>query len=51
MNNYSTITYKLNAINAINANNANNAVNVTNQEENYNLLLKLFLYIIFRYFI
>ena len=45
MNNYNTITYKLNAINAY------NAVNVTNQEANSNLLLKLFLYIIFRYFI
>lgn len=45
MNNYNTITYKLNAYNAY------NAVNVTNQEANSNLLLKLFLYIIFRYFI
>ena len=28
-----------------------NALNVTTQEENSNILLKLFLYIVFRYFI
>jgi len=39
------VTYNMNAINAY------NAVNVTTQEDNTNILLKLFLYIIFRYFI
>jgi hypothetical protein len=31
--------------------NAYNAVNVTTQEDNTNILLKLFLYIVLRYFI
>jgi hypothetical protein len=45
MNVDTKITYNMNAINAY------NAVNVTTQEDNTNILLKLFLYIIFRYFI
>jgi len=45
MNIDTKITYNMNAINAI------NAVNVTEQEANHNVLLKLFLYIILRYFI
>jgi hypothetical protein len=45
MNVDSKVTYNMHAINAY------NAVNVTTQEANHNLLLKLFLYIIFRYFI
>jgi len=45
MNIDTKITYNMNAINAY------NAVNVTTQEDNTNILLKLFLYIIFRYFI
>ena len=45
MNIDTKITYNMNAINAI------NAVNVTTQEANHNVLLKLFLYIILRYFI
>jgi hypothetical protein len=36
---YTIVTYNMNAL------------NVTTQEENYNMLLKLFLYIVFRYFI
>jgi hypothetical protein len=54
MNIDTKITYNMNAINAINAVNAINAinaVNVTTQEANHNVLLKLFLYIILRYFI
>ena len=42
MNVDTKITYNINAY---------NAVNVTTQEDNTNILLKLFLYIIFRYFI
>jgi hypothetical protein len=42
MNIDTKITYNINAI---------NAVNVTEQEANHNVLLKLFLYIILRYFI
>jgi len=45
MNIDTKITYNMNAINAY------NALNVTTQEDNTNILLKLFLYIIFRYFI
>jgi hypothetical protein len=45
MNVDTKITYNMNAINAY------NALNVTTQEDNTNILLKLFLYIIFRYFI
>jgi hypothetical protein len=45
MNVDTKVTYNMNAINAY------NAVNVTTQEDNTNILLKLFLYIIFRYFI
>ena len=45
MNIDTKITYNMNAINAY------NAVNVTTQEANSNLLLKLFLYIVLRYFI
>jgi hypothetical protein len=45
MNVDTKVTYNVNAINAY------NAVNVTTQEDNTNILLKLFLYIIFRYFI
>ena len=36
---YSVVTYNMNAL------------NVTTHEENSNILLKLFLYIVFRYFI
>ena len=36
---YSVVTYNMNAL------------NVTTHEENSNMLLKLFLYIVFRYFI
>jgi len=45
MNVDTKITYNMNAINAY------NAVNVTTQEDNTNILLKLFLYIVLRYFI
>jgi hypothetical protein len=45
MNVDTKITYNMNAINAY------NTLNVTTQEDNTNILLKLFLYIIFRYFI
>jgi len=45
MNVDTKITYNMNAINAY------NALNVTTQEDNTNILLKLILYIIFRYFI
>lgn len=41
----SKVTYNYNAYNAY------NAVNVTTNQENSNVLLKLFLYIILRYFI
>ena len=42
-NNYKTITYKLNT------NNNNSTANIN--EDHSNILLKLFLYIMFRYFI
>jgi len=45
MNIDTKVTYNMNAINAY------NAANATNQEANSNLLLKLFLYIVLRYFI
>ena len=45
MNVDTKVTYNMPAINAY------NAVNVTTQEANYNILLKVFLYIVFRYFI
>ena len=45
MNVDSKVTYNYNAYNAY------NALNVTTSQENSNILLKLFLYIIFRYFI
>ena len=45
MNVDTKVTYNMLAINAY------NAVNVTTQEANSNVLLKLFLYIVFRYFI
>ena len=45
MNVDTKVSYNYNAINAY------NAVNVTTQEANSNILLKLFLYIMFRYFI
>ena len=41
----SKVSYNYNAINAY------NALNATVNQENSNILLKLFLYIIFRYFI
>jgi hypothetical protein len=45
MNVDTKVTYNMHAINAY------NALNVTNQEDNTNVLLKLFLYIVLRYFI
>jgi hypothetical protein len=45
MNIDTKITYNMHAINAY------NSLNVTSQENNTNVLLKLFLYIILRYFI
>jgi hypothetical protein len=45
MNVDTKVTYNMHAINAY------NAVNVTSQEDKTNVLLKLLLYIIFRYFI
>ena len=42
MNNYKTITYKLNNV-------INNTTNVN--DDNFNVLFKLFCYIILRYFI
>jgi hypothetical protein len=45
MNIDSKVTYNMNAINAY------NALNATTQEDNTNILLKLFLYIVLRYFI
>jgi hypothetical protein len=45
MNIDTKITYNMHAINAY------NSLNVTTQENNTNVLLKLFLYIILRYFI
>ena len=47
--NIDTITSKVTYAN--NAYNAYNALNVTTNQENSNILLKLFLYIMFRYFI
>ena len=41
----SKVSYNYNAYNAY------NALNVTTQEANSNILLKVFLYIVFRYFI
>jgi len=43
----SKVSYNMYAINAYNALNAT----TTNQEDNTNILLKLFLYIVLRYFI
>jgi hypothetical protein len=45
MNVDTKVTYAMHAINAY------NAANVTIQEDNTNVLLKLFLYIVLRYFI
>lgn len=45
MNVDTKVTYNYNAYNAY------NALNVTTNQENSNILLKLFLYIMFRYFI
>ena len=45
MNVDTKVTYNRHAINAY------NALNVTTQEANSNILLKVFLYIVFRYFI
>jgi hypothetical protein len=45
MNIDTKVTYNMHAINAY------NAANVTTQEDNTNILLKLFLYIVLRYFI
>ena len=45
MNVDTKVTYNMHAINSY------NAVNVTTQEANSNILLKLYLYIILRYFI
>ena len=45
MNVDTKVTYNMNAINAY------TSANVTTQEANSNLLLKLFLYMILRYFI
>ena len=45
MNVDTKVTYNMHALNAY------NALNVTTQEDNTNVLLKLFLYVLLRYFI